>query len=277
MRTLTIARLSFQEARQRKLLWIIVLIGLAFLVLYAIGFLLLHREVSRHSPDPVTMMIDFNSIFLLMGLYVVNFLGIVLTVLTSAGVIAGEIASGTIQTIVTKPLRRWEVILGKWLGLAAMLSAFILVMSVGLIAIVWLISGYLPPQPLQGVPLIVLGSLVLLSLSILGGTRLSTLANGTVMFMLYGLTFVGGWIEQIGAFIQNEAMVNTGIVVSLLVPAESMWKRAAYLMQPPFLRDLGISPFASASAPSPAMVAYTGVYIAVVLLLALRSFQRRDL
>ncbi len=51
--------------------------------------------------------------------------------------------------------------------------------------------------------------------------------------MLYGLAFIAGWIEQFGALFRNEAAVNTGIVISLLVPSEAMWKRAAYLLQPP--------------------------------------------
>ena len=61
------------------------------------------------------------------------------------------------------------------------------------------------------------------------------------------------------------------------MPSEAMWKRAAYLMQPPLLRELGISPFGSASAPSLAMVIYTIAYLALVLGVALRLFARRDL
>ncbi len=79
----------------------------------------------------------------------------------------------------------------------------------------------------------------MLSLSLLGGTRLPALANGVVIFMFYGLAFIAGWIEQIGSYLQNEAAVNIGIIVSLFLPIEAMWKRAAYILQPPFLRELG--------------------------------------
>jgi Cu-processing system permease protein len=137
----------------------------------------------------------------------------------------------------------------------------------------------MPPNPITGVALILLEGLVVLTLSILGGTRLSTLTNGVVVFMLYGLAFIAGWIEQIGAFLHSEAAVDIGIVVSLLMPSEAMWKRAAYLMQPPFLRELGLAatPFGTASAPSSAMVVYTMLYIAVALGLAIRWFSQRDL
>jgi len=274
MSTLTIARLTFREARQRKLLWIGALLGLAFLGLFAIGFFFMHRDMSRGGG---TTLFEISSGFVIVALYVVNFLAIVVAVIVSVDTIAGEISSGTIQTVVTKPLRRWEVVLGKWLGLAGMLSLFIAGMSAGIMAIAWAIAHYLPPNPVQGVAMMVMGGLVVLTLSILGGTRLSTMANGVAVLMLYGLAFIAGWIEQIGAFTRNAAAVNTGIVVSLLMPGEAMWKRAAYVMQPSYMRELGVSPFASASAPSQAMVLYAAIYIAVALAAATHLFQNRDL
>lgn len=277
MSILTITRLTFVEARQRRLLWAVTILGLAFLALFAVGFFLVHREFDRQMGTNISEIFQMTDFFLLAGLYVVNFLMIMLAVLTSVDTIAGEITSGTIHTIVTKPLRRWEVVLGKWLGFAGMLSVFTVIMSSSMIAIVWLIARYTPPNPVQGISLMVVEGLVLLTLSILGGTRLSTLTNGVIVFMLYGLAFIAGWIEQIGALIPNATAVNIGIAVSLLMPSEAMWKRASYLMEPPFLRALGIHPFAAVSAPSTAMVVYTIAYIAVALLVALYLFQQRDL
>lgn len=274
MSVLTIAYLTFREARQRRLLWIGAFLSLAFLALFAVGYYFMYRDMSGSSSSGL---FEASSGFIIIGLYVVNFLAVMVTVVMSVDTIAGEVASGTIHTVVTKPLRRWEVVLGKWLGLAGMLGLFIALMSAGIIVIGWSIARYVPPHPLEGVALMVLGGLVVLTLSILGGTRLSTLANGVVVLMLYGLAFIAGWIEQIGAFTRNAAAVNTGIVVSLLMPSEAMWKRAAYLMQPPFLRELGATPFSAASAPSNAMVAYTALYVAVALAVAARLFQKRDL
>jgi ABC-2 type transport system permease protein len=279
MRTLSIARMTFLEARMRRMLWAVLLLGLAFLALYAAGFYFMYRELSRAMDSGLAQVLEPLNFFVMAGLYGVNFLVVMLAVLGSVDTISGEIASGTIHTIVTKPLRRWEVIIGKWLGLATMLSIFVIVMSGGLMGIVWLMARYLPPNPISGVSLILLEGLMVLTLSILGGTRLSTLTNGIVVFMLYGLAFIAGWIEQIGAFLRNDAAVNIGIIVSLLMPSEAMWKRAAYLMQPPFLRELGLqtTPFGAASAPSSVMVVYTVLYTLAALGLAVYWFVRRDL
>ena len=277
--TMEIARLTFLEARMRKMLWAILLLGAAFLILYAIGFHLIYADIRERIPGGAARLLEPTNFFVMAGLYAINFLVVMLAVLTSVDTIAGEIASGTIQTIVTKPLRRWQVVVGKWLGLALMLSVFTVVMCAALLLIVKLDAGYLPNNPVTAIGLIVLEGLVVLTLSILGGTRLSTLTNGVVVFMLYGLAFIAGWIEQIGSVLRSDAAVNVGIVVSLIMPSEAMWKRAAYLMQPPFLRELGFSatPFGAASAPSEAMVVYTVLYVVIALAIAVRWFGRRDL
>jgi Cu-processing system permease protein len=177
---------------------------------------------------------------------------------------------------VTKPVRRWQVLLGKWLGYAAMISLYLGLLAGGILVAAYLLVGYLPPNPLAGVALLVLEALVLLSLSLLGGTRLSTLTNGVLLFMLYGLAFIGAWVEQIGSILQSHAAVNIGILTSLLMPVEALWRRAAYLMQPPILSGLP-SPFSGVSPPSTAMVLYALTYAALALALAMWSFGRRDL
>ncbi|MDM7917475.1 MAG: ABC transporter permease [Candidatus Eisenbacteria bacterium] len=270
----TIARLTLREARRRRLVLAVALMGIVFLTLFTIGFYFVHRSAGGSIVGERPEVWNF---FLLTGLYVVNFLTVVLTVLASVDAIAGEIASGTIQTIVTKPIARWKIIAGRWLGLAGLVALFVALMGAAMIAIVWGLSGYVPPNPVQALALMILEGMVILSLSILGGTRMPTLANGVVVFMLYALAFIGGWCEQIGAFLRNATLANLGIVVSLLAPSEALWRRAAYLMQPPAIRQLGFGPFATATAPSPAMVVYAALYAAVLLWLAVRSFRRRDL
>ena len=93
-----------------------------------------------------------------------------------------------------------------------------------------------------------------------------------------GLAFIGGWIEQFGAFLDNPTAINIGILSSLIIPSEALWKRAVYEMQSPLLAALGsFTPFSSTSTPSPLMIAYAIVYLLVALGLAVRWFGRRDL
>jgi len=123
-----------------------------------------------------------------------------------------------------------------------------------------------------------LQGLVVLSLSLLGGTRLSTLANGVLVFMLVGIAFIGGWVEQIGSLLQNETAVDIGIVTSLIMPTEILWRQVLVLLQPRVTTSpFAAGPFVVLSQPSDLMIWYAVAYAVVLLLLSLFSFSRRDL
>ena len=282
MSTFTIARLTFLEAARRKILLAALLLGLLFLIIYGLGFHFLIVETEKSVGNNNLLQLNEIRNFLLMaGMFVVNFLTSIMIVLTSVDTLSGEISSGTIQTLASKPIRRWEIVIGKWLGFAGMLTLYLLLMGGGVMVIVFLRTGYTAPHPLRALELIWLNALVLLSFSILGGTTLSTLANGVLVFGLYGIAFLGGWIEQIGSFLPNQAAshtaVNIGIITSLIMPSEALWKRAAHELQSPLVAALGFSPFSSAYYPSLLMVAYAVLYTIIALTLAVLLFNQRDL
>jgi hypothetical protein len=118
---------------------------------------------------------------------------------------------------------------------------------------------------------------ILLSLSIAGGARLGTLANGALCFGLFGLAFIGGWVEQLGALFANQVTQNIGVVISLILPTEAMWRYAAWQMQSPFIRELTLTPFGAPNVPSPLMVVWAVGYAIAALLTGVRLFSRRDL
>ncbi len=278
MPTLTIARLTFREASRRWILWVALLLGVVFLIVFALGFNEISRDIRHRAGSmPTVQQNEIYNFMTMAGLYAVNFLAIMMAVLTSVDTLSGEIASGTIHTLVSKPVQRWEILLGKWLGFAVMLLSYMLLMAGGVVGVVYLISGYIPPNALRGLALMGFNALLLLSVSFMGGTWLSTLANGVLVFGLYGVAFIGGWIEQFGAMLRNQTAINIGVVCSLILPSEAIWKRAAFEMQSPLVAALGFSPFVTSSVPSPLMIAYAALYLVAVLSLALRQFQRRDL
>lgn len=275
---LTIARLTFFEAARRKILLAALILSVLFLIVYGIGFNFINIEMLAETRGRFLMMQEIHNFITLAGLYAVNFLTIMMAGLTSVDTISGEINTSTIQSLVTKPLRRREVILGKWLGFLFMLTLYVLLMAGGVQGIVYGIGDYLVPGYWRGLGLIWLNGVLVLSVSFVGGTMLSTLANGVLVFGLFGVAFVGGWIEQIGSLIENEAAVNIGILSSLILPGEALWKRAAFEMSSPIVTAMGISPFTTGqSVPSPMMVWYAVGYAVVMLLWAIWAFSRRDL
>jgi Cu-processing system permease protein len=284
---MTITWLTFHEARRRRMVLAALVLGTVFIVLYVAGFLFIVSEArivangaGAESGIPAQVGQDIGLNFLTMaGLYVVHFLTIMLAIFASVDTISGEITSHTIQAIATKPVRRWEIVVGKWLGQAAMIVPYLLFLSGGIIGSIYVITGYVPQNVGQVVGLIVLQAMVLLSLSLLGGTRFSTLTNGVALFMIYGLAFIGSWVEQIGSVLGSHAAVNMGITTSLLMPVEALWRLAANMLSPALFdidRRLSLL-FGAASVPSGEMVIYSLLYAAAALALAVRSFSRRDL
>lgn len=277
MTTTYIAWLTLREVSRKRLVWVGLALGLAFLALYAVGFSTVYGEFVGERPRPPAMMQEMASFFAIAALYGANFLIVMISVLASVDTISGEVASHSIQSIVTKPLRRWEVVLGKWLGFALLIAAETLLLAGGVVLISRALSGYLIPNAPQAMALMALAGLILLSLTLAGGTRFSTLTNGVLVFMLFGLAFLGGWTEQVGAAVGNNTAIRLGIASSLVLPTEALWKRAAYLMQPATIRDFGITPFTVTSVPNAAMVWYALLYGLAALALAVRTFSRKDL
>lgn len=278
---LVIARLTFKEAARRRILLAALVLGVLFLLVFGLGFHFLLADMTGRYTVPQVEINEISSFMLLAGLYVVNFLTVMMSVLTSVDTISGEIASGTVHTLLAKPVRRREIVAGKWLGFAGMISLYLLLMAGGVMLFIYLRSGYTAPNPLGGLGLLLLNALLMLTVSLMGGAYFSTLANGVLVFGLFGIAFIGGWIEQIGTFFENSAAqqtaVNIGVITSLIMPSESLWRRAAFEIQSPLMAALGFSPFSSNSTPSPLMIAYAVLYVIGVFLLAVRKFGRRDL
>jgi Cu-processing system permease protein len=278
--TLTIAHLTLHEARRRKVLTAALLLGLAFLTVFGLGFHFINNELVREAAEGKgpPQQADFARNFIIMaGLYAANFLIVMTSVLMPVDTLSGEIGSGAIQTLVTKPIRRSEVVLGKWLGYLAILAGYVALMAGGVLLVARAISGFTPQGVHVGVPLMLLEGTLLMTVTVAGGTRLSTLANGVLGFGLYGVGFIGWWMEQAGTMLGNATTRSIGIVASLVVPSEALWGLAAYNMQPPMMRQLNLTPFSPASVPSALMVAWAVGYTLVVLLLAVWSFRRRSL
>ena len=270
------AGVTFREAARRKILWTAMIAGAAFLALFSTGLHFQVKDATSHNVPPLIVH-QVQAALLQIGFYAVNLLAVVMTILTSVDTLSGEISSGTIQAIATKPLPRWEILMGKWLGFAGMIAIYVGGMFGGVAAVGYVIGGVRPHGTVMAALLVYLECLLLLTVTFSCGTKFSTLTNGVIVLGMHGLAFVGGWIEQIGALTTSPRLVTLGIVSSLLMPSESVWRRASFEMQSSLTRSLQFSPFSSASAPSAAMVGYAAVYLLVALTIALYNFHERDL
>jgi len=270
------ASVTFREAARRKILWTALLAGGAFLSLFATGMHFQAKDLARYSV-PLFIRYQVQSSVLQVGFYAVDVLAVLLAILTSVDTLSGEIASGTIHAIATKPVARWQILVGKWIGFAIMVAVYVALMFAGVGIVGRVVTGIVTPRIFLGGALVYLECLLVLTMTVMCGTWFSTLTNGVVVIGLHGLAFIGGWIEQIAALTNSPRLVTVGIVSSLLMPSEALWHRASFEMQSSLARTLQFTPFANASAPSFAMVGYAVVYLMIAFAIAIGHFRERDL
>jgi Cu-processing system permease protein len=276
MGVLTMAGITFREAARKKILWTALLAGIGFLLVFGIGLKFQVGDL-RNSSVPPFLRYQVISAMLMIGLYTVDLLAVVMTTLTSVDTIAGEISSGTIHAIAMKPMHRWQILIGKWLGFVAMAAVYVSLTFWGTIAEGYYIGGVMAQHPVNGWLLVFLECIVALSVTFMFGTWFSTLTCGVVTLGLLGVAFMGGWLEQMSGFTEGSRLAMVGILTSLIMPSEAIWRRAAFEMESPLSGSMQFSPFADISIPSGGMIGYACVYMFIALGIAIYHFQQRDL
>jgi len=269
------AQVTFLEAARRKILWLAGIAGVAFLGLF---WTALHSMLRSMAPNitPVARL-EGVRMMTMMVLYAGSMMTSLMAALISCDTLSGEIASGTIHAIATKPVHRWCLVLGKWIGFIAILALYVLLIEGGTIAIGWIEGRHATPHAGAALGLIGLQAVVLLGVTMLCSTRLSALTSGACSLGLYGIAFLGGWIEQFGALRHVKACVDLGILASLVMPSDALWRRVAMKVQPPIMGAAGIGPFSSSIVPDNAMVIYAVIYSLAAIVIAQIIFGRRDL
>lgn len=273
----TIVRATLAEAARRRILITTTLFGLLFVGVFAIGLSAAQAELLREGDVPRVAQMFMHGMLGMAGLYAVNFLTVITAALLPVDTLSGEIQSGVMQTVAAKPVPRASIVLGKWLAHAIVLAGYVALIGGGLILVARVVAGITPPNVALGLLLIFFEGLIVLTVSIAAGTRVSTITNGMICVGLYGLAFLGGWFEQIGTMAGVASAGMIGTITSLVFPSEAMWKLAAYHMSPAIIRDLQLTPFSPVSVPSPYMVAWAVGYVVALLAFAIRSFSRRTL
>jgi hypothetical protein len=175
------------------------------------------------------------------------------------------------------------VILGKWLGLAALVAGYTVLAGGLQFFAVWAAVGYVPPHPVLTILFIIGEALVLLTLAMLGSTRLAPITCGIIAVILFGVTWIVGIAGQIGAAFGNSVLADIGTASSLILPTDGLWRGAVFNLEPVSIiavtnsaREASANPFAVGSAPTTPYVIWAVVWIAAVLALAVRSFSTRE-
>lgn len=283
-----IARLTFREVFHKRIFLMVVVMTAAFLVLYTIGLNYSYHDLGLQGGAEPEWWIN-NGLFVVemfgSGMYFSSLILALLAIMASVGSIGPEIDNGLMFGILAKPISRREVILGKFMGYSLMLGVYGLVLFFAVYEInsVYMPSGVLElnfPYLLSAMGLYVLQAVILVGLGLFLSTRFDFLNAGVLAVILYGIGLVGGVLEQIGAFTTNTGLINIGIITSLVMPVDAVYRKMLSMFlihnQLP-LALVGPGIFGSSSIPSATMILYALAYTGLLVLLATRTFAGRDL
>lgn len=283
---LVIARLTIQEASRRRLLLALLILTLVVVGFSAWGFNKI-TTLSRSDGEPLPP--DQVALLTSQLLIVVTFMFSGVLAL-SAAVVAGplissEVESGLLLSMLARPVRRSEVVIGKWLGLAALVAIYAgFAGSAELAAVNWA-TGYVPPHPLQLILFVAAEGLILLSVGLLLSTRLSGITAGVIALVAWLMAWIAGVVGDIGTGLGNQALENVGVVSHLLLPSDGLWRGAIYAMEPDSLiatiKALGTAgranPFSATDPPPTEFLLWVVVWFAIVLVLSIGSFRTREI
>ena len=275
---LTMAALTLQEAGRRRVLRSLAVLTVALLALSAWGFSRLNAEFGGLTTGEAKFAGSTVLNLVMFGLSLIAALG---TAFLAGPTVSGEIESGIALAIMTRPIRRAAVLVGKWLGLVIFGSVFVAVAGFAQFIIVRATVGYWPPHPVTGLALLAAQTAVLLTLGLLLSTAISPMASGIVAVGLFGATWIAGVVGTVGEALHNESVARIGTVSRMILPTDGLWHGAMNAFQDPALLQQGTeidqSPFLSMSPLTAMYMAWAALWIVLVLGLAGLAFQRRDL
>lgn len=283
---LVIARLTIHEASRRRLLLALVVLTLIVVGFSAWGFHKITTVTRANGTALPTAEIDFiTSQLLIVVTFMYSGVLALSAAVVAAPLISSEVESGLLLSILARPVRRSEVVIGKWLGLAVLVALYAAGSAFLELAAVDWATGYLPPHPAQLVMYVGAEGLALLSLGLLMSTRLSGITGGVIALVAWLMGWIGGIVGDIGAGLQNTAIENVGIISHLVLPTDGLWRGAIYAMEPDVviaqLRAAGTigrtNPFAQVDPPPAAFLLWVVVWFGLMLGLSIWSFRTREI
>nr|WP_169315549.1 ABC transporter permease [Desulfosporosinus meridiei] len=209
-----------------------------------------------------------------------------LTIMLGSGAIASELESGLIQGILTRPIHRYQFILGKLGGLVLLACTYATLLFTSILVIGALfglstITSLTFSQILSGWLLYLLLPVAVLCVTIFGSVTFKAVPNGILMIFIYILGNVGGMVEMIGQYVNNNSVIGTGIFISLVSPFQTIYSTMERIMVPNSELAAGAMAGASLSGSGKPASIWMFLYIAIYMLgfvtLAIRKFSAKDI
>ena len=279
-----IVQYAMREAIRRKVFAVVVVLTVVFLGLFGLANHVVFRHLATITP-PSDVNVDtrtFAGAFLLgLGMFATLFLGVVLAIFLTLGVVSGDAERGLLQPLVARPVGRSTLLVARFLGAGAVCVVYVLAVYFAALLITGLTGHWWPHRiPWPGIELAG-AALVVVALSLLGSVVLSSTANGIAVFMLFGSGLVAGLLGSIGHALNSHTIKHASTIASWALPFEALYQDGLRMITENtsgltgFLLQLG--PFGGAYVHGWGIRLWAVAYAGIVGAVALAGFARRDL
>ena len=275
---------ALRESLRRKVFLIVLLLSCAFLALYGVGVWRAFRDTSSFvSPDQIGLdpAVVTGATVLGLAMFATLFLGTVLAIFLTLGVVRGDAERGLLQPLVVRPVGRSTLLVARFLAAAAVCAAYVGVLFAAETVITGLAGGWWPDHAVLAGGELAMAVAVVVAVSLLGSVFLSATANGIAVFMVFGGGLVAGLLAQIGRAIGSDTLRSIGRWASLALPFEALYQDSLHVITSGtsgFNRfALQLGPFGGSLAGGASVRSWSVVYVLLVGAAALAAFSRRDL
>ena len=279
---LTIAGYGLREALRRKVFVVVLLLTVAFLTLFWLAVHFLYENlVNVGPPNGVDARTFVGATVFGLAMFGTLFLGTVLAVFLTLGVVRGDAERGLLQPLVVRPLGRTTLLFARWLGAAAVCAPYVGAVYVATMLITGLTGHWWPDHlVVPGVELAAAVALIA-GISILGSVFLTSTANGIAVFMIFGAGLVTGLLGTIGHGLNSHTLEHAAKVAAYIIPFEGLYQDALREIVSRttgltgYLLELG--PFGGGYTGGPLIRLWAVAYFVLLAVLAAVGFSRRDL
>lgn len=247
---------TFREAVRDRVLY-----NLIFFALLMIGSAILVGQISIG----IDRMVIIN-----LGLSAISLIGLIMAIFIGVGLVSKEIEKRTLYSLLSKPIRRWEFIVGKYAGLLLTLTVNTGFMMAGLAAALFYVGR---PFVRGDATILVAIYFILLELALVTALALffscfsSPMLSTLFTLGIYVTGVFAGDIRNFGDLTKN--------------PALEALTRAIYYLVPNFHNFNAIAPAAHGEPVAFSLIGlntlYAAVYVTLVLLAASATFSGRNL
>jgi ABC-2 type transport system permease protein len=278
-----IARFALRECVRRRVFLIVGVLTLGFLALYGLATWQAYRVVDREPEliQGIEPQVVVGATLVGLAMFATLFLGAILAVFLTLGVVRGDAASGLLQPVLVRPVSRATLLAARFAAAAVVSGAYVALVALATIVMTKAIGGWWPDRVVLPLIALAIAVSIIAALSLAGSVVLASTANGIAVFMIFGAGLTAGLLGQIGEALASDTLQDTARVASWALPFEALYQAGLAQLTTDtvgFTRlaiDLG--PFGGAQAAGPLLWPWAFAYLALVGAAALAAFKRRDL